>query len=155
MFGETSPLRGGKWRLELREHRMKALPVFRTEQLLELAELARRIQNTHEARRKELIAFMDRAADLVQDRQRVVFANWSNWDFGKFRSAVRKATTADIPVSERDEWEAYFGTRKLEIAALDARIGDLENEINDRVYRLFDLNTDEVALIDEALEGQY
>jgi hypothetical protein len=155
MFGETSPLRGGQWRLELREHRMRALPVFRNEQLLELAGLARRIQDTHEARRKELIAFMDRAADLVQDRQRVVFANWSNWDFGKFRSAVRKTTAADIPVSERDEWEAHFDTRKLEVAALDARIGDLEDEINDRVYRLFDLNTDEIALIEEALEGQY
>jgi hypothetical protein len=91
MFGETSPLRGGQWRLELREHRMKALPVFRNEQLLVLAEPAREIQETHDTRRRELIAFMDRAADLVQERQRIKFANWSNWDFAKFRSAVRKA----------------------------------------------------------------
>jgi hypothetical protein len=61
----------------------------------------------------------------------------------------------DIPVSERDEWQAYFDERKSRVAALDARIADLENEINDRVYRLFDLNTDEIALIEEALEGQY
>jgi hypothetical protein len=155
MFGETSPLRGGQWRLELREHRMRDLPVFRHEQLPDLAELAQQIQDTHDIRRQALIAFMDRAADLVQDRERVIFANWSNWDFGKFRSAVRKAAAADIPVSERDEWQAYFDQKKSEIAALDGRIGDLENEINDRVFRLFDLNTEEISLIEEALEGQY
>ena len=109
MFGETSPLRGGQWRLELREHRMRDLPVFRHEQLPDLAELAQQIQDTHDIRRQALIAFMDRAADLVQDRERVIFANWSNWDFGKFRSAVRKAAAADIPVSERDGWQSYFG----------------------------------------------
>jgi hypothetical protein len=155
MFGETSPLRGGQWRLELREHRMKALPVFRNEQLLVLAELAREIQETHDTRRRELIAFMDRAADLVQDRHRITFANWSNRDFAKFRIAVRKAAAVDIPVGERDEWQAYFDERKSRVVGLNARIADLENEINDRVYRLFDLNTDEIALIEEALEGQY
>ena len=134
---------------------MNALPVFRNEQLLELAEFARQIQDTHETRRQELIAFMDRAADLLQDRQRVVFANWPNWDFRKFRSAVQKAAGADIPVSERDEWEAYLDEKKLRIAGLDARIGDLEDEINDRVYQLFDLDKNEISLIDESLQGQY
>ena len=122
MFGETSPLRGGQWRLEFREHRMRALPVFRNEQLLELAELARQIQDTYEIRRHELISFMDRAADLVQDRHRVVFANWSDWDFRKFRNAVQKAAATDIPVSERDEWQAYFDMKKLGIAGLDTEL---------------------------------
>ena len=134
---------------------MKALPVFRDEQLVDLAELARQIQDTHDVRRRALVAFMDRAADLVQERHRARFANWPSWDFGKFRSAVRKAAAADISVSERDDWQAYFDNKKSEIASLDLRIRDMENEINDRVYRLFDLDTDEIALIEKALEGQY
>lgn len=68
---------------------------------------------------------------------------------------VRKAAKTDIPVAERDRWEASFNARKAEVLALDARIADLEAEINERVYRAFELDADEIALIDEALAGQY
>src|SRR5665213_1057841 len=61
----------------------------------------------------------------------------------------------EIPVADRDGWECYFNARKAEVEALSRRIADAEAEINDRVYRLFGLDHDEIALIEDAIAGQY
>jgi hypothetical protein len=83
------------------------------------------------------------------------FDHWFQIEFSEFRTALRNKFKVDIPVSERDQWEMYFNARKAEVIALSTRIADLEAEINERVYRLFDLSLDEIALIEEAIAGQY
>jgi hypothetical protein len=155
MFGETSPLRGGQWRLELREHRMSALPVFEAGELSPLAELGKEIQTRCDERRARAAAFVVRSGDLSADGAPVVAANWAEQDFGAFRKSVRKATKSDIPVSERDEWEQHFNAVREQIVSLNSRIADLEAHINDRVGNMLGLSQEELALIDEALRGQY
>ena len=71
------------------------------------------------------------------------------------RALVRKRCRTDIAVAERDEWERWYEARRAEAAALAGRIADAEAEIDDRVYRLFGLDRDEVAAVEEALAGQY
>ncbi len=84
-----------------------------------------------------------------------VLQDWPKKDFDDFRKAIKTTFRAEIPVAERDQWEAYFNSRKAELQTLDARIAGLEAEINDRAYRAFDLTAGEIALIEEALAGQY
>ena len=83
------------------------------------------------------------------------FADWPNGTFQDLLGALRRKAKIEIPVGERDEWERYFNARKAEVQALSARIADAEAEINDRVYRLFGLSRDEIALIEESIAGQY
>lgn len=81
--------------------------------------------------------------------------HWFEQDFSAFRTMIKAVFGTEIPVAERDEWERYFNARKAEVGKLSARIAGAEAEINDRVYRLFDLDPDEIALIEEEIAGQY
>ena len=51
-----------------------------------------------------------------------------------------------------DEWEPYLRDKKAEHDALTKQLADAEAEINDRVYRLFDLTKEEIALLQREVE---
>jgi hypothetical protein len=59
------------------------------------------------------------------------------------------------PLAERDDWEALLAARRSEHERLTARIVDLEGELNDRVYALFDLTADEIRIIEETTKYTY
>jgi hypothetical protein len=103
-----------------------------------------------------LTTVQQRFGDLHESAARLgVFRDWPSLDFAAFRALLRKRCKMDIPVGERDDWESYLALRQAEVAALRARILAAEAEINDRVYRLFDLSKDDVALIEESIVGHY
>ncbi len=102
-----------------------------------------------------LKGYFHRISDICGGRSvPAKFADTLAGNFDKFRQSLKKLKI-EIPVTERDEWERYFNARKAEIEGLSARIADAEAEINDRVYRLFDLDRDEIMLIEEEIAGQY
>jgi type I restriction-modification system DNA methylase subunit len=99
---------------------------------------------------------LHRLADLHRSIPTITaFRDWPSLDFAALRTLLQKRCKTDIGVSERDAWESWFNDKKREAAALQARITDAEAEINVRVYRLFDLNSDDIAVIEDALAGQY
>ncbi len=51
-----------------------------------------------------------------------------------------------------DEWEPYLQENRDENARLTRALNDAEAELNDRVYRLFDLSADEIKLLQEEVE---
>ncbi|MEO6093562.1 MAG: hypothetical protein ABIT04_10215, partial [Novosphingobium sp.] len=69
-------------------------------------------------------------------------------DFAAFHREVEKALNAKIPLQERNDWENWITTTRAEIHALTAEIARLEADINAKVYVLFDLTPDEVALLE-------
>jgi hypothetical protein len=75
--------------------------------------------------------------------------------FRRSSRAAQKRCKTDIAVGERDEWDRYLATARADAAALRAKIADAEAEINARVYRLFDLSADDIALIEDTIAGQY
>jgi type I restriction-modification system DNA methylase subunit len=157
VFGIASPLRGGQWRLELREQYVSTLPIpAPSTEFDDLGQVSTAIQRFSEEKFERITAFLSRLGDVAPGAWTVSsLQHWPQFSFDELRRQLKKHLKCDIPVSERDEWERYFNARKAEVAALSARIKDAEAEINDRVYRLFDLNKDEIALIEEALAGQY
>lgn len=80
---------------------------------------------------------------------------WWTLDFAAFRAEVKRSLRADIPVKERGEWEAYLGKLGAGVRALGAQIDKSEREIDVIVYRLFDLTTEEIALLETSIAGQY
>ena len=51
-----------------------------------------------------------------------------------------------------DEWEPYLAEKRREVEALEKKLADAEAEINERVYRLFQLRPDEVKLLQREVE---
>jgi SAM-dependent methyltransferase len=51
-----------------------------------------------------------------------------------------------------DEWEPYLVQKRADHARLTRLLADIEGELNDRVYRLFELTSDEITLLQKDVE---
>jgi len=51
-----------------------------------------------------------------------------------------------------DEWESYLATKKADQSRLTTELEAAEAELNDRVYRLFDLTPEEIKLLEKEVE---
>ena len=81
--------------------------------------------------------------------------NWHELDFKGFLAEVKKSFRADIPLKARAEWEAYLADNAAKVRALTAAIAAAEAEIDTIVYQLFDLNAEEITLLEASLAEQY
>ena len=75
---------------------------------------------------------------------------WWNSDFAALRAEVKKVFKHDIPLADRDDWETFLATNRAEHARLTAEIIRLETELNARVYALFNLTPEEIAIVEES-----
>ena len=118
-----------------------------------LSTLAQSCQQAAEQRFQRQQALRRRIGDLAPaGSEAKLTTRLKNWwqleDFAAFRAEVKKTFKADIPLSERSDWEDWLAREKAEIARLSAEITRNEDEINKIVYRLFDLTADEIALLE-------
>ncbi len=61
----------------------------------------------------------------------------------------------DIPLKERDAWDAWLAEARAEHERRTAEIVRLETDLNARVYTLFDLTPAEVRLVEESTKYRY
>lgn len=80
---------------------------------------------------------------------------WWTLDWAGLRAELKRCFKRDIPVGERDEWEAWFAAQRAEHERLTARIVDLETELNDRVCHLYGLTRDEIAIVERVTKYAY
>ena len=69
-----------------------------------------------------------------------------------FAAAVHKHFKQGILLNGRNAWEAKFKTSAVRVAELTTQIKRAERDIDQVVYRLFDLTPDEIALIEAAVK---
>lgn len=51
-----------------------------------------------------------------------------------------------------DEWEPYLNEHRAKVDAMTRQLADAEEELNERVYRLFGLTADEIKLLQREVE---
>jgi hypothetical protein len=68
---------------------------------------------------------------------------------------LQKRFKRPIPLAERDEWDTFLTDRRTQHERLTGEIVALETELNERVYRLFDLTAEEIRLIEETTKYRY
>lgn len=146
-------LRGGVWRLLLQSIYVETLPIpdATPEQKAELAALAERAQAAAEARYKLQQDFSRRIPDLATTETKLstkLKEWWALPDFAAFQKEVKKTLKADIPLKERNDWQDLLDDGRTRINALSAEIKSTEDQINAKVYALFDLTPDEIALLE-------
>ncbi|MBI1880068.1 MAG: Eco57I restriction-modification methylase domain-containing protein, partial [Chloroflexi bacterium] len=80
---------------------------------------------------------------------------WWELDFPAFRAEIKKVFKQDIPLAERDDWEAWLSQRRSQHRHYTDEIIRLETELNERVYALFDLTPAEVKIIEASTKYRY
>lgn len=140
---------------ELRVQYVETLPIPPATDAVkaDIGALATAAQTAAEKRYELQQAITRRIPDLAPDPANAkLTAKLKEWwnlpDFAAFQKEVEKALKARIPLQERNEWENWITTSRAEIHALTAEIARLEAEINTKVYALFDLTPNEIALLE-------
>ncbi len=100
-------------------------------------------------------AFRRRIPDLCpKDRDPKLSQKLQAWwllDFAAFRDEVKKLFKQEIPLAERNEWEAWFDKDKAAIQDLSCQLAGQEQALNREVYGLFGLDAGEIALLEGSI----
>ena len=156
-LGLSTSIRNG-WR-EQRGDYLERLPIPLITSADRAALEARgRICHTASEERREVIkqfgheVLRDLASSGSTSKRPGVLQDWAPLDFAGFTAAVKKHFKQDIPLNDRNAWEAKLKTGAARVAELTTQIKRAEREIDQIVYRLFDLTPDEIALIEVAVK---
>ncbi|MBM3625907.1 MAG: hypothetical protein FJX16_11430, partial [Alphaproteobacteria bacterium] len=160
IFGEASPLRGGQWRLELREQHVSQfpMPTMPERSIKKLVSLGEACTKAAHERYAIQSAVRRRILDLAPPERAKLTGRLENWHaltFAEFRAAVKQAFRVDIPLKERADWETHLAENGARVLGLTSDIEGAERDIDKIVYALFDLTPDEITLLEASLAGQY
>ena len=153
-------LRAGLWQYQLFDQFLSRLPIPNMTEderevvgglAMAITEQARARYDLHEKTRRRIVN--DLGVPGVGLNQKLTA--WWTLDFAALRRELQKVFKRDILLKERDEWEEWLGARKSEHLARTSAIVGLETELNARVYALFHLSPDEIALIEASTKYAY
>ncbi|MCB2153319.1 N-6 DNA methylase [bacterium] len=147
-------LRAGLWQYQSKLQFIERLPISEMDDecrshlsslAADITVLARERLGLHRATRHRI------EADLCPEggKLNTALTNWWDLDFSAFREQIKKAFKAEIPVRERSGWEDALAEWRGEHGRLTGRIIDLEEELNDRVYHLYGLTSQEVRTLED------
>lgn len=79
-----------------------------------------------------------------------ITATLEKFDESDFKTFVAELKKQKIKLSltQQDEWEEYFTTYKNECNELSQKIADTDHEIDQKVYALYGLTDDEIAIVE-------
>lgn len=118
---------------------------------------------------QQFIAFADKMlslnSDLQQKRCRFLRRLQDNFESVKINGALESFDTMEfadflkelkkqkitLSLSQQDEWEDYFNHYKTECNKLSAVIAETDNEIDLRVYKLYGLTEEEIAVVENSI----
>jgi hypothetical protein len=118
---------------------------------MEITEQARARYNLHRATRRRILSDLGVPGKSLNQK----LTTWWDLDFATFRSEIQKVFKREIPLKERDDWEAWHADRCAAHKRYTAEIVRLETELNTRVYALFDLSPAEIAVIETSTKYRY
>ena len=146
-------LRGGFLRLKSQFLNFTPIPRTSAIQKTEVATLAQQCQHLAEARYQKQEAVRHRIPDLCSASQKPMLNSqlnaWWTLDFKAFRDEVKECFKTDMPLSERNEWEKWFNAEKAEIEKLTQQLSQAEQQLNQKVYVLFELTEEEIQVVEE------
>ena len=162
LSGVCEALRGGQWRLRMFTQHIETLPIppATPAQQAELNALAIAASQTAQQRLNAQRNVARRITDLLpsplsKGAQTTLGERLSQWwqlpDFKAFQTEVAKRFKTDIPLRDRNDWEALFTEEKTRIHQQSANIAATERSINTLVYALFGLTEAEIVLIEHSV----
>lgn len=155
LFGISSPLRGGEWRLELRTQYMETVPIPETDDVVreQIGALAKSAQRAAEERRNLMKSFARRVlTDLapggLSAKLSSKLENWPAMDFKMFGVEVKRLFKEPIPFAERDAWQERFERDRRRVGELSAEILRCQRLLDVAVAKLFGVTAEEIELME-------
>ncbi|QTD54614.1 Eco57I restriction-modification methylase domain-containing protein [Parasphingorhabdus cellanae] len=153
LLSQTTKARGGYYRFKAQYIEPLPIPDATPEQKAAIGKLAKAAQAAAEKRYSLQQSINRRIPDLAADPAAAKLSTklkewWLLPDFAAFQKEVEKTLRADIPLKDRNDWEDLIKETRDQINALTAEIAQTENEINAKVYELFDLTAEEIELLE-------
>ncbi len=152
----TNIARGGYLRLRSDFVEQLPIPELSTDARARLSALGQACTDAARQQFEIQSAVRRRILDLAPPEHaklNVSLHDWHELDFAAFRTEVKRAFHAEIPLRERGEWEAYLGENAARVRDLSNQITAAEREIDQIVYSLFNLTPDEIALLKARSKG--
>jgi hypothetical protein len=145
-------VRGGFYEVRIYFIETLPIPAATDEQKVVIAGLAENCQTLAEQRYALQNAFRHRIPDLCPKTKDPKLSQklqaWWEMDFAAFRDEVKKLFKQEIPLAERNTWEAWFDKDKAAIQHLSYQLATQEQALNAAVYALFGLDAGEVTLLE-------
>jgi len=159
-------LRGDRWQYRLFTQFMERLPIPTASEpeRKTIAELARRCNVTgrelsewqENVRHRLTTTFGEQPDGTLSGKLNNKASEWWQLTLKQLGSALKTSfKLGGNPFQNpnvAEEWEAYIEERKAKIQMLTRQLADAEAELNDRVYRLFELTPDEIKLLQREVE---
>lgn len=143
-------VRGGFY--EVRAQYIETLPVPDKPKDEIISAIANDCQTTVEARYKCETNFARRLEDLVPEggefKLNKKLISWWESSFSELQTEIKKAFKGSISLAERNDWQDYFEAEQAKRQELQLKVAQLEDQLNQEVYKLFNLTTEEIALIE-------
>ena len=73
--------------------------------------------------------------------------NWFTQSFENFVSEVKKQKGGFKDLSQQMEWQSFFKENQTKAVALQNKIKTTDAEIDELVFGLYDLTTEEIAIV--------
>ncbi len=155
-------LRAGLWQYQMFTQFTSRLPIPDApaaerdaigELALRLTDIAKSRYQLHRQSRHRILS--DLGTGSGKDSLNQKLTAWWELDFAAFRAEVKKLFKRDIPLKERDDWEAWLLDRQAKHQQHTQQIIALETDLNARVYGLFSLTPAEITLIEESTKYRY
>jgi len=155
-------LRGDRWQYRLFSQSMENIPIpdAPESERQAIADLARtcsalgqeRYQAQIKVQRRLLQAFAGASSNPLNQKAEA----WWEHDLIPLGEALKQSfKLPSNPMKNprtADEWESYLVEKRAEQTRLTHALNAAEIEINERVYRLFDLTPDEIRLLQQEVE---
>lgn len=135
---------------KMRVAEFRDLPIKLTdaETQRQLSELVKSILQKSSTLQEKKSLFVRRLQqNLAVQKVTAALENFYTLDFAAFSAELRKQKVS-LSLTQQDEWEPYFNKYREECLALKAEIDKTDKEIDSRVYELYGLTEEEVAVIE-------
>lgn len=73
----------------------------------------------------------------------------NNQDFNDWIKIIENLSKKKLSLKLKDEWEDYFNKYKEKYLKLKSEIGEIEAEIDNKVYEIYNLTKDQIKVIEE------
>ncbi|EIJ42175.1 type I restriction-modification system methyltransferase subunit [Beggiatoa alba B18LD] len=147
--GMSTMIRGGFFRYIRQYIDEIIIPPATDEQKAQIGQLAEQCQQLAEQRYQLEIKLQRRFADLGVQKVNQRLEQWWLLDFQAFQAELKKSYKTEISLKQRDDWESYLEESREKHTILNQQLQALENQINQAVYALFNLTTEEISLIEK------
>jgi uncharacterized coiled-coil DUF342 family protein len=146
------PKNGGRLNMQRIYLETISFPEFLIDESSELTKPTKTVRNLYAFLDKKINRFRNRILKTDSfglDKLPKKLNDFYDYDFKTFLAELKKKKIT-LTLSQQDEWEEYFDGYTTEIHEFQKQINELNNEINQIVYSIYNLTSEEINIVEKA-----